>query len=91
MIREQIGCHSFRWDKPGESALISPVWQPILLQKSRICEVSSCGNEEQPNANLLGSGVRRVLEERPIREAGEIPTRITAGRPEFPGDEPWLV
>jgi len=41
--------------------------------------------------NLLGSGVRKVLEERPIREAGEIPTRITAGRPEFPGDEPWLV
>jgi len=28
--------------------------------------------------NLLGSGVRKVLEERPIREAGEIPTRITA-------------
>lgn len=70
----------------GELALIGSLLRPILLQKERMCEISS-GEEETSPKRKLHCDAEVVLERGTTREAEEIPTQKAAGRPKFPGGE----
>jgi len=41
--REQLGGHSCRWNREAKPALIGSLLWSILLQKERICQISSMG------------------------------------------------
>jgi hypothetical protein len=88
MAREQIGGHSCRWNREAKPALIGPLLPPILLQKERICEVSSMGGETASKV-VERKYVRVVLDGMPIQEIEGIPIRRDVGLPEFPGGELW--